>query len=76
MAKVQAQVLGGEIKSLADVGTVGDVKDRLQVTNHTATVNGEPVEDSYELSDYEFVSMSPAVKGANLLKRFVRFLLG
>ena len=65
MAKVQAQVLGGEIKQLDDVNAVTDVKSRLQATNHVATVNGEPVEDDYQLSDYEFVSLSPAVKGGN-----------
>ena len=63
MAKVTAQVLGGDPKVLEGMGTVGDVKAKLQATNHTATVNGEPVEDSYELDDYEFVSLAPAVKG-------------
>lgn len=63
MAKVTGQVLGGDPKVLDGVTTVGDVKGRLQVSNHTATVNGEPADDGYELSDYEFVTLSPAVKG-------------
>jgi hypothetical protein len=63
MAKVHAQVMGGDIKELADVSSVADVKSRLQATNHTATVNGEAVEDDYELSDFEFVTLAPAVKG-------------
>ena len=63
MAKVTAQVLGGDPKVIDDVGTVGGVKARLQVQGHVATVNGEPADDNYELSDFEFVSLSPAVKG-------------
>lgn len=63
MATVQVQVVGGAIKQL-DTGTVGDVKKALEVSGYTATVNGEPKDDSYHLSDYEFVSLAPAVKGA------------
>lgn len=63
MAKVQVQVVGGAIKQM-DIGTVGDVKRSLEAENYTATVNGEPKEDSYHLEDYEFVSLAPAVKGA------------
>lgn len=63
MAKVQTQVIGGQIKQL-EVGTVGDVKAQLSATGYTATVNGQPVQDSYVLKDYEFVSLAPAVKGA------------
>jgi len=63
MAKVTAQVLGGDPKLLEDVRTVADVKSRLQVPSHTATVNGETADDNYQLSDYEFVTLSPAVKG-------------
>jgi hypothetical protein len=66
MAKVTAQVLGGDPKVLDDCGTVGQVKSRLGVATHTATVNGEPAEDSYQLSDFEFVSLSPAVKGGKI----------
>lgn len=63
MAKIQVQVLGGPIKQI-DVGTVADVKNTLEVPQHTATVNGNPVSDNYTLNDYEFVSLAPAVKGA------------
>lgn len=63
MAKVTGQVLGGDPKVLDNVSTVADVKRQLQATNHTATVNGESAEDNYELSDYEFVTLAPAVKG-------------
>jgi len=63
MAKVTAQVLGGDPKLLEGVDTVAEVKSRLQVSGHTATVNGEAADDDYQLSDYEFVTLSPAVKG-------------
>lgn len=63
MAKVTAQVLGGDPQVLEEMRTVGAVKEKLNVSGHTATVNGEPADDGYELADYEFVSLSPAVKG-------------
>jgi len=62
MAKVHAQVLGGEIVEL-DCDTVEEVKLELGVEGHTASVNGEPADDDFELEDFEFVSLSPAVKG-------------
>jgi len=61
--EVFAQVIGGEIKKVS-LGTVGDVKRELNVPNHTATVNGEPAENSTRLSNRDFVSLAPAVKGA------------
>ena len=61
--KITAVVLGGNPVVLDDVETIGDVKARLSVTRHTATVNGEPAENDFELEDFEFVSLSPSVKG-------------
>lgn len=63
MAKVQAQVVGGDIKHL-EAETVGDIKRQLSQPSYQATVNGEPEDDDYALVDYEFVSLAPAVKGA------------
>lgn len=63
MAKVYGQVLGGSVKEV-EVKTVGDVKAILDAKTHTATVNGNPQPDSYELKDYEVVNLAPAVKGA------------
>ena len=63
MAKVHAQVVGGSIKEITAT-TVREVKEQLDATKHTATVNGDPVDDNYELSDFEFVSLAAAVKGA------------
>ena len=64
-AQVTAQVVGGESKvwSLEDAPTVGDVKRLMGVPNYTATVNGEPEDDDYELAEWEFVTLSPPVKG-------------
>lgn len=62
--KVTAQVLGGESQVLDCCSTVQDAFDDLELDgNYTATVNGEPVDFDYELSDYEFLCFSPAVKG-------------
>lgn len=63
MAKIHAQVIGGSIQEL-DVETVGDVKNILNKQSYTATVSGDPQDDDYELSEYDFVALAPAVKGA------------
>jgi sulfur carrier protein ThiS len=64
MAKnVIAQKLGGTKQVLDDVETVGDVKTKLSATGYTASLNGEPAQDSDEVSDGDFVSLSQAVKG-------------
>lgn len=62
MAKVIAKVIGGQPKEM-DAESVADLKAQLSLTNYTASVNGSTVEDGYELTDYEFVSLSPSVKG-------------
>lgn len=62
MATVIASVLGGNPVRM-DANTVMDVKETLQLTNHTASVNGEPANDGEELQDEDFVSLAPAVKG-------------
>lgn len=61
MAKVQAQVAGGSIQQ-KEADTVGKLADALGVSGYTATVNGEPVDNDYELQDYEFVSFAKPVK--------------
>lgn len=60
---VIAQVLGGEKQILDNVETVKDVKEKLNVLAYTATVNGDQADNSEELSDGDFVSLSQAVKG-------------
>lgn len=60
---VVAQVLGGEKKVLDNVNTVGDVKEELGAEAYTASVNGDPAKNDYQLDDGDFVSLSQAVKG-------------
>lgn len=62
MASVLACVLGGDPVRL-EAADVGDVKEQLNVATYTATVDGEPTDDSFELTDEQFVSLSPSVKG-------------
>jgi sulfur carrier protein ThiS len=61
MAKVTVQLSGGN-PELKKAQTVGQLKEMMDAEEYAATVNGEPVEDDYELSQYEFVSLTPAVK--------------
>jgi hypothetical protein len=60
--KVTVQVVGGQSKTF-DVETVGELKQLMNVPNHTATVNGESASNSTILGDYNFVHLAPAVKG-------------
>ena len=62
--KVTVQVLGGGgSKTYDSFTTIADVKRGLNLTSHTAQLNGEPASDSAQLSDFAFVSLTPAVKG-------------
>lgn len=74
MAKVQAQVVGGEIKA-HEANTVGELMSKLNLTNYKAQVNGEEVDNDYELSDYEFVSFSQKVKGARGTIKTYKFVM-
>jgi len=65
MASVIATAVGGDPKRL-DAESVADVKDQLGLAStYTATVNGEPADDDTFLSDEDFVSLAPAVKGGS-----------
>ncbi len=64
MAQVSAKVAGGSLQIVSNVSTVGDVKRKLGAEKHTASVNGEPADDSQTLNDDEFVTLAPSVKGA------------
>jgi sulfur carrier protein ThiS len=63
MAKVTVQVVGGSLKQM-EKNTVQDIMTELGLTNYGATVNGDAVQNNYELSDFEFVTLAPQVKGA------------
>ena len=61
---VTGHAVGGQPKIFNDCSTVGCIKKKLGVeVGYVASVNGEPADDDYELSDFEFVSLAPAVKG-------------
>lgn len=62
MAMISVKVLGGSLRSM-EADTVGEVKAALGLESYTASVNGETRADSFELSDDNFVSLAPAVKG-------------
>jgi hypothetical protein len=62
-AKVTVQPVGAAL-SQREAHDIRDLKSQLGLSSYQATVNGEPVDDDYELSDYEFVSLAPKVKGA------------
>lgn len=61
MAKVQVKVAGGSIQEKS-ADTVGDLARMVGAEGYQAAVNGEPVDDHYELEDYEFVSFAKPVK--------------
>lgn len=62
--KVTVEVTGKDPQTINGVSTVGEVMTKLGVENYAATVNGEPADKSYELSDFEYVTLAPQVKGA------------
>lgn len=66
MAKVTAQVVGGQAKVI-EVSTVDEVRAALGLSaSYEATVNGEPADMEQELEDYEFVTFSEKVKGGGV----------
>jgi len=62
MAKVIVKVLGGSLQEL-EASTVGEIKEELSLSSHSATVNGESASDDQELSDGELITLAPSVKG-------------
>lgn len=62
MAQVSVKIAGGSMQ-LKDAATIGELKNSLGLTNHSAAVNGEIEDDSYQLSEGEFITLSPQVKG-------------
>jgi len=62
-SNVTVQVLGGQVKVLDGVNTVRDVLQKMKVTNYSVAVNGRPASLTRRLRSYEFVSLSPKVKG-------------
>jgi hypothetical protein len=61
LAKVTVQVAGGDPQQ-KEAETVADLMSSMNLEGHTATVNGEPEDGSYELEDFEFVTFAKKVK--------------
>lgn len=61
MAKVQVQVAGGSIQQKNST-TIRGLKCEVNAQGYQAAVNGEPVDDTHVLSDYEFVTFAKPVK--------------
>lgn len=61
MAKVQVQVAGGSIQQ-KEADTIGELASLVNAGGYVATVNGEPENPDYDLSDFEFVSFAKPVK--------------
>jgi hypothetical protein len=68
MATVSVQVAGGAL-ALKQASTIAELKQLLGVQHYTATVNGEPQDNDYSLSEGEFVTLAAAVKGARVILR-------
>jgi len=62
MVKVIVKVLGGSLQEL-EASTVGEIKGKLSLSNHSVTVNGESAENDQELLEGQLVTLAPSVKG-------------
>jgi len=60
---VTATSIGAQPKVFNNVDTVEDIIDQLDLDSPSIKVNGQTVNESYSLSDYDFVSFGEKVKG-------------
>lgn len=61
---VTAHAIGQDRKSFDGVATVADVRRLLGISSdYQASVNTTPRDDSFELSDRDYVTFSKQVKG-------------
>lgn len=66
MPNIVTKVTGGKVRELEDCNTVREVRKELGLDKtYTATVNGEPEDDTFELSEDDYVVFAPAVKGGH-----------
>lgn len=63
MADVMYQVMGGKKEVAEGVETVGELKQKIGKTKLQASVNGDAVDDDYDLEDGDRVTFSEAKKG-------------
>ena len=57
------KVPGGETKRGVQARTVGELKQRYELTDYSASVNGESVGDSHELADGDLITFGANYKG-------------
>ena len=64
MASVIVKVQGAQPKE-EQAETLGELKRKLGMGTFQATINGDPEnDDSYQLEDYQVVTLTEKVKGA------------
>jgi molybdopterin converting factor small subunit len=63
MAKVAVRVTGQEVRDVEGATTVGALKTSLGLSGYSASVNREPASDAQVLSDEDYVTLAPNVKG-------------
>lgn len=61
--KVTVQVLGGSPQVIDGVNTIADIKRKLALQNHAASINGDAAADKDSVDDFNYVTLSPSVKG-------------
>jgi len=61
-ASVKVQVIGGQAQDL-QANNVGEVKSAMNAGNYTASVNGQPQDDGYQLREGDFITLGLATKG-------------
>ena len=64
MSKVTVEVIGGEQQVIEDFDTLFDLMRHLECEGYSASINGEPVAGDVDLEDFQFITLSPPVKGA------------
>ena len=64
MALVKVKILGNAIVQELSVGTIKEAREALNLAaNYSGSVNGEPQDDGFALSDAELITFAPSVKG-------------
>jgi hypothetical protein len=61
--KVTASVIGGREKTYDEVESIQDLIEEFDLSNPSIKVNGQSVDEDYDLPDYAYVSFGTKVKG-------------
>lgn len=63
MAMITYKVAGASKAQSAEASTVGELKRKAGLDKYSATINGDPADDSKSLEDGNYVTFAPSVKG-------------